>query len=70
MAMRCFCPAGEHMRRGFGKLAHANRLKRRVDARNHLFAGDAEGSPVKRNILPNDGRDKLIIEILENDSAF
>ena len=54
------------MRRGFGKLAHADRLKRRVDARNHLFAGDAKVLQPKRDILPNDGRDKLIIGILEN----
>ena len=54
------------MRRGFGELAHANRLKRRVDARNHLFAGNAKVLQPKRDILPNDGRDKLIIGILEN----
>lgn len=54
------------MRRGFGKLAHANRLKRRVDARNHLFAGNAKVLQPECDILPDDGRDKLVIRILEN----
>ena len=58
--------AGKLMRCMLAVLIHADRMERLIDARAHLVRRDTEIFKPERNVLLHDGRNDLVIRVLEH----